>query len=84
MMINKEESPETMENLSQNKTIQFNYKNHRNNSRLRTVTPHSITFAHTEYYPTQQWLLVAYCHDAKATRTFALNNIYGIQTQPKS
>lgn len=77
-MIDRDESPHIMENL--NRTIHFNYKNHKGTTRTRTVTPHSITFTHNEYHPTPQWLMIAYCHDAKATRTFALNDIYGIAT----
>lgn len=55
-------------------TLEFEYTNYRGEVSVRTVTPKGLRHGSTEWHPEPQWLLVAFCHDRKAERHFALRD----------
>lgn len=57
------------------KAVQFLYKNYRGQLNTRTVKPISMRFGKSEYHTQEQWLLLAFDHDKKAEREFAMRDI---------
>lgn len=55
--------------------LRFVYTNHRGETAERTVSPFSVWFGTTPEHPTPQWFLIAFCHDRKADRSFAMKDI---------
>jgi len=61
------------------KAVVVSYINWRKEIRQRVVTPlGSIYWGSNEWHPEEQWLLDAWDHQAKATRTFAFSGILGV------
>lgn len=58
------------------KVILFAYKNHRGLESFRHVTPIALEWLPNPGYGYKPgWFLRGYCHDRKAERSFALDNI---------
>lgn len=55
--------------------MKFMYLNHRGVLSLRQVIRPQFFFGVTEYYPEEQWYVLALDLDRKAARTFAVKNI---------
>jgi hypothetical protein len=55
--------------------LKFNYKNWQGEVAIRNVMPIKIWYGHTEFYPTDRWLLKATDLDKNAERDFALESI---------
>lgn len=54
----------------------FLYKNHRGEIAGRTVTVHGLDYMVAPSFGYDPgWFLTGYCHDRKALRSFALNNM---------
>lgn len=57
-------------------TIEFQYINHRGETRIRTVDVDSVEFHHAPGYGYQPgWFVSGYDHDKNNRRSFALNRI---------
>lgn len=56
-------------------SLSFSYVNHRGDKRIRKVSPFRVKYGATEWHPKPQLLLEGYCHDAMATRDFAVADI---------
>lgn len=58
------------------KTLSFTYKNHNGITSVRTLDAESIDYRKSPGYDYEPgWFVTGYCHDRKAIRSFALNNI---------
>jgi predicted DNA-binding transcriptional regulator YafY len=51
------------------------YTNHRGETAVRRIVPHSVRFASSEWHTDPQWLLDAFDIDRNAMRSFALKEI---------
>ena len=56
-------------------TLQFEYKNYKDEISNRIVIPYKIWFGSTEFHKEEQWLLHAYDIEKCAERNFALRDI---------
>jgi len=56
-------------------TLQFEYKNYKDEISNRIVIPYKIWFGNTKFHPEEQWLLHAYDIEKCAERNFALRDI---------
>jgi len=56
------------------KSIRFFYINHRFVPAIRWATPISIRWGVTEWHTAPQWLMLAFDHEKRATREFALTD----------
>jgi hypothetical protein len=79
--INMQRRPEIFEQMraelykalrSATPPLRFVYTNHKGESSARTVTPLSVRFGTSEWYPEPTWLLLAYDHAREADREFAM------------
>ena len=52
--------------------LRFRYTNYKGETADRSVTPYRIYYGTSEHHEGEQWFLLAYCHDRKAMRSFAL------------
>lgn len=59
----------------------FKYTNWQGQTAVRTVMPIKIWYGHTEYHPTDRWLLKATDLNKNAERDFAIEDI--IEFNPK-
>jgi hypothetical protein len=58
------------------KTLTIEYKNWRNETRIREILPIQIWFGHTRYHTENQWLLNAYdIEDCDKVKDFAVKDI---------
>lgn len=55
--------------------LKFTYTNYKGETADRTVTPQRLFFGEMPYHNGPQWFLDAFCHDKRARRTFAFNDI---------
>jgi hypothetical protein len=55
-------------------SIEFIYKNHRGDVRLRQAIPVSIWYGHTDWHKEEQWFMKAYVPDRSGFRDFALKD----------
>lgn len=55
--------------------LKFVYRNWRGELADRRVTPIEMVFKENEFHDGPQWFLVAYCHDKRAPRDFAIQDI---------
>jgi predicted DNA-binding transcriptional regulator YafY len=69
----------TLKFAAEQTPISFMYKNYRGETAQRTATPIGIRFGTSVHYPAkEQWLLVAFCHDRQAERSFAMQDMSDI------
>lgn len=55
--------------------LMFGYYNHRGEYSIRHVIPKTVYFGATDYYPAQQWLMLAWDVDRGDYRDFAFANM---------
>src|SRR5207244_646103 len=56
-------------------TIRVLYRNHRGETRVRTILPRGIWFGGTTYHEGSQWFLTAFDAEGETSRHFALSGI---------
>jgi len=59
----------------QTSKMSFTYKNHREETLTRTVSPHKVWYGSTQWHKDPQYFLEAFDHDKMETRSFALRDI---------
>ena len=59
----------------------FLYRNYRGEVSQRRVRVLGISYRKTPEHPTEQWFIEAHCLDRDAPRTFAINDIIGVNWQ---
>ena len=69
-------SPELVEE-DPSRSVVLLYTNHRGETAMRRVLPMAVVFSATEWYPEEQWLLIAYDFDRRDQRHFAMRQIHG-------
>lgn len=62
--------------------LQFFYRNHRGDTRVRRAVPESIWFGKSPYYEHEQYFITALDLDKRETRDFAFQNMQIIHTKP--
>lgn len=55
-------------------TIQFYYRNHRSEVRLREIIPYGIQWQNTKWHIEDQWILHGHDVEKNALRSFALKD----------
>ena len=60
-----------------NAEVTFQYKNWKNETRIRRVTPGLLWFGSNKWHPDPQWLLTAFDEEKGEDRDFALKDIQG-------
>lgn len=56
---------------------EIDYTNHRGERQWRRITPDRLVFGLSSWHEGKQWVLLAYCHEKKAQREFAMSGIHG-------
>jgi hypothetical protein len=70
-----------MKNLA-NRMMRFDYVNHRGEDKLRKVTFHGMAFGTAgEYYRLPTLVLVGWCHDQRAIRSFDVHKMRNIEVR---
>ena len=55
--------------------LNFEYKNWKNETKIRVVIPESIWYGSTEFHKEEQWFLKAFDIEKSADRDFAVKDI---------
>ena len=55
------------------------YRNWRGEVAERRITPERVFFGANQWHPKAQWLLVAFDHDKRASRIFALSGFTDLE-----
>ena len=63
------------------KAVTIVYTNYKGVTTARKIIPKEIVFAHNEWHPSDQWLLIAYDIDKQANRSFAMKDIHSWSTE---
>jgi len=65
--------------LYMSRAIEFDYTNHRGETKKRRALPESVRFEETPYHKPAQWIMRAYDYEKHAQRSFAMKDMNNVR-----